>query len=208
MERRTLYFVGGCVLIGSCIVILTAVGLFLTGVAAFAVSPSVGPTFESPEALAYDVVFETDKPDSGTIETLQTQTAGRDTEFSGVLVGYEISGERMVRLVIARPSGREYFVANFQYHTTADNDDFSTTIQYHENFLDSEIAVYGQIFNPDVARLAVTWPAGYEFDATITQDGYLLFQSWSPADGSPLPTKVRAYTSDGSVISELDLSGE
>lgn len=207
MEQRTWLIVGGCALAGMCGVIALAIGIvFVAGLGVAATAPTVGPTFTTAEALAYDVVYETSRPDSGTIEILQTEPAGRDTEFQAVLVGFEQEGQRMIDVIIAEPSRQEFFVINFLAGSSASQPDFTTHTRFHESLLDSEILIYGQLLNPDITRVTATWPIGYELEATVAQDSYLFFQSWSPADGSPAPAKVTAYGSDGAVISEIDLT--
>lgn len=192
-------------ILGGCLVVLLCLGTAaLLTLRLFNTTPfTIGPTFTTPESLAYDVVYETAGADPDSIIHLQTQSAG---QIHAVLTRYEVNGEPNVRLLLARDDGREFFVENMTAGRSTSNQDLTATAEVHTDAAASESAIYGRLLNPAISRVVITWAAGNQLDATISQDAYLHFQSWSLADGSPEPASITAYDAAGNVMSELTFS--
>lgn len=188
--------IGGCLLIGLCGGGL-GVGLLLLAGGSFF---TVGPTFTTAEALAYDLIYETAEADGGSIELLQLAPAG---SLTAVLMAYQQGGQPQSRLVVARDAGREFFVLPMTSGRSSITLDLSAHTQFHDNSLDTIVAVYGELYNPTISQVNVTFPAGYSLTATISQNSYLLFMEWSPIDGSPEPEKVSGYDPAGKLIAEI-----
>lgn len=197
MTKNKWLVIGGCLLLAIC---GGLVGIALGVVGMGSLFFTVGPTFTTAEALAYDLVYETAGADSGTIEVLQLAPAG---SFTAVLMGYEQMGQPQTRLVVARDDGREFFVLPMTSGQTATNLDLSAHSQFHQNNFDTLVAVYGQIYNPAIREVIVTFPAGYTLTANLASDNYLLFWQWSPIDGSPEPEKVSGYDPAGNLLAEI-----
>lgn len=197
-------------LIGGCLAVLVCAGVVVaSAVLLFTVTrtTSIGPTFTTAESLGYNVIYDTEFPavDPATIRAVQQQTAGAEDELHFVLMGYETAGERRLRPLLARWNGREFFVEPMQPGPTASGDHFDAAVLLHPNERDTEVGVYGRLYNPAIQRVTLTWPNGRQQDAAIAEDTYLWFQSWSPVDGSPIPTSVTAYTATGEAIDSLPL---
>ena len=214
-KEKKLLIISGIVVLVICVGSMILGAIFVFGAALFVRTPTVGPTFTSPEALAYDLVYETTYsvalPDS--IQPLLSQSTDGDETYTAVLTTYDTAEGQQSRLVVARANvlGRdsvEYFVQNMTLGTTWQNDDFTAQTAFYEHGLDTETAVYGQVTNPDVAAIQITWENWQdEAQLAYAEDGtpiaYLWFQTWSPVDGSPQPVAVTAVDIDGNIIRSL-----
>ncbi len=197
--------IGGCLIGFTCLSLIVIVGVFFFGVSFFGGSSpiSVGPTFSSAEALAYDVVYESNIGQASDIRAIQTI---QSEEFYAVLMGYTLDGEEKVRLLLTRDNGREFFTENVTFLFADENDDFTANAILHENDRVDEVGVYGRILTPTIDYLTITWGNGWSADVTPVENGYLFFQAWSPVDGSAEPVAITAYDLAGTAVSTLSLT--
>lgn len=202
MERRTSFIIGGCATLGLCIILGVVCSVLLRDLIPI-YAPR--PAYATPDELAYDTVRDWHNPDRDTIETLQIQIASTAYAWEAVLVGFAEDGEREVNVVVVSPSENDHWLAAFIDGSETSNGDFTAAIKYLEPTVDTDVAIYGQIYNTEITRITATWPDGTEREASISRYGYLFFETLTPEDGYPFPDKVTAYASDGSVISSVTM---
>jgi hypothetical protein len=170
---------------------------------------SIGPTFSSAEALAYDILYETHYPDvdPASIRAVQEQKIESRDNLHAVLMHYQLAGEPapQYRLLLARDNGREFFYEHAETGPAAEDENLNAASFIHENPLDSDVVVYGVVQNPAITRVVITWPNGWAQEAVVKEGTFLWFQSWSPVDGSPEPAQVTAYDEAGTAVSTLTL---
>jgi hypothetical protein len=195
--------IAGCLVSLICLGLLGLLVIFFLGMVPLG---PIGPTFTTAGALAYDVIYETAGAEPDTIEVIQTQPAGPGSALYAVLVGYVVDGQRQVALILTRDAGQEFFVAPMEHGPAAAGDALSAQTILHRKDGDMAVAVYGQLFNDEIKRVAITWANGRREDAAIVDHTFLWFQSLSPADDSPQPVQVTAYTAADTVVAELQLS--
>jgi hypothetical protein len=204
-KRQNWIVIGGCLIGFTCLGVIVIAGIFLFGVSFFGSSHpiTVGPTFSSAEALAYDVVYESNIGQASDIHALQTI---QSEEYRAVLMGYELDGEQTVRFLLTRDDGFEFFVENVTFLLADENDDFTVSTILHENGQFDEVGVYGRILTPTINHLIISWENGTTANVTPVENGYLFFQAWSPADGSAEPIEITAYDGAGTAVSTLSLT--
>ncbi len=198
--------IGGCLIGLSCLGVSVIAGIFFFGVAAFsgASAPiSVGPTFNSPEALAYDIVYESTIGQANDIHAIQTI---QSEEYHAVLMGYELDGEETVRFLLTRDDGREFFSENVMFLFSGENDEFSVTSILHETSRFDEVGVYGRLLTPGIDHLTISWENGTTADVVPVENGYLFYQAWSPVDGSAKPVEITAVDAEGTAVSTISLT--
>lgn len=164
---------------------------------------TVGPTFTTAEALAYDVVYESVAGAATDIRTVQSQTVA---DLTAVVVQYEHDGRVTVRHVLTRAEGRQYLVEpSERLAGTAVPGSIMVEVWQHDNRLDSEVLVYGRVEDESIERVALVWSTGYKVETAVVEGTFLFFQSWSPVDGGPKLEQVIGYDKTGAMVLQLDL---